>query len=123
MRVFVCQASPGAPVNLNLLGVFQLPATFWLICVVCVFYYVALFQFVRIGLLFFRRKYELDHESFLEVDLASLSYSMVYMLAGARALDVDGAGARDHRDPQQCPLEGGSGWALRRHNTKYNTIQ
>lgn len=80
----VPQASAGAPVNL--LDVLKFPATFWLICIICVFYYVTVFPFISMGLLFFRRKYDLDQTTFLIFDLASLSNSMVYILSGAPRL-------------------------------------
>jgi MFS family permease len=65
----------------NLLDVFKFPVTFWLICIICVFYYVTVFPFISMGLLFFRRKYDLDQSTFLFFNLASFSNSMVYILS------------------------------------------
>ncbi|KAM3182800.1 hypothetical protein ACTXT7_011597 [Hymenolepis weldensis] len=40
--------------------ILHFPVPIWLICVICVTYYVAIFPFISLGLVFFRRKYGLD---------------------------------------------------------------
>lgn len=57
------------------------PATFWVITIVCVAYYAAIFPFVGLGSVFFARKYHLDHDTANSVD------SVVYLIsAGASPL-------------------------------------
>lgn len=51
------------------------PATFWLITVVCVAYYVAIFPFIGLGTVFFARKFNLDHKNANYVD------SIVYIIS------------------------------------------
>lgn len=46
--------------KIEIRDIFQFPAPIWLICVICVTYYVAIFPFISLGLVFFRRKYGLD---------------------------------------------------------------
>ncbi|KAM7534093.1 hypothetical protein Aperf_G00000108956 [Anoplocephala perfoliata] len=40
--------------------ILHFPAPIWLICAICVAYYVAVFPFISLGLVFYRRKFELD---------------------------------------------------------------
>lgn len=51
------------------------PATFWLISVVCVTYYGAIFPFIGLGSVFFARKYNMDQYSANSVD------SIVYIIS------------------------------------------
>ncbi|XP_035693514.1 major facilitator superfamily domain-containing protein 1-like [Branchiostoma floridae] len=54
------------------------PATFWLITVICVAYYVAVFPFIGLGLVFFEEKFDLNPTS------ANAVNSLVYIIsAGA----------------------------------------
>nr|CDS29414.1 major facilitator superfamily domain containing protein [Hymenolepis microstoma] len=46
--------------RIEIRDIFRFPAPIWLICVICVTYYVAIFPFISLGLVFFRRKYGLD---------------------------------------------------------------
>lgn len=50
----VSQPEPSDQINLRVIGNF--PGAFWLICVICVAYYVAVYPFVSLGLVFFERK-------------------------------------------------------------------
>ncbi len=54
---------------------FKLPGKFWVLCVICVSYYVAVFPFVSLGQVFFMRKYEMDH-----VD-ANFINGLVYLIS------------------------------------------
>ncbi|KAG8195769.1 hypothetical protein JTE90_004776 [Oedothorax gibbosus] len=57
------------------------PATFWVITIICVAYYAAIFPFIGLGSVFFARKYHLDHDTANSVD------SIVYLIsAGASPL-------------------------------------
>ena len=61
---------------MDLAGVIKFPMTFWLISLICVFFYVTVFPFIGIGLVFFMRKYSLIHVE------ASGVNSIVYILSG-----------------------------------------
>lgn len=56
-------------------GVTQFNATFWVLCGICVAYYVAVFPFISLGLVFYENKYAMSH------DEASLVNSLIYILA------------------------------------------
>ncbi|VDN99504.1 unnamed protein product [Rodentolepis nana] len=46
--------------KIEIRDILHFPAPIWLICVICVTYYVAIFPFISLGLVFFQRKYGLD---------------------------------------------------------------
>lgn len=70
--------------KVTLCDVVHFPGALWLICVICVTYYVAVFPFVSLGLVFFERKYNLPPAQ------ASAVNSMVYVVS-AVASPVFGA--------------------------------
>ena len=43
--------------------IFSFPAAFWLLSVVCLAYYVAIFPFISLGQVFFLKKYHFDGKS------------------------------------------------------------
>ncbi|XP_015925025.1 lysosomal dipeptide transporter MFSD1 [Parasteatoda tepidariorum] len=51
------------------------PLTFWVITIICVAYYSAIFPFIGLGSVFFARKYDLDPETANSVD------SVVYLIS------------------------------------------
>ncbi|CAG5134655.1 unnamed protein product, partial [Candidula unifasciata] len=51
------------------------PFTMWLICIICVAYYVAVFPFIALGLVFFEMKFDLSPSS------ASAVNSLVYIIS------------------------------------------
>ncbi|KAI3389307.1 hypothetical protein SNEBB_002889 [Seison nebaliae] len=51
------------------------PITFWYVTIICVFYYVAVFPFIGLGLTFFIAKFNFDP------DLANTVNSLVYLMA------------------------------------------
>lgn len=46
--------------QIKLRDIIHFPAPIWLICIICVAYYVTVFPFISLGLVFFKHKYELD---------------------------------------------------------------
>ncbi|KER22066.1 transporter, major facilitator family protein [Opisthorchis viverrini] len=64
--------------------ILHFPAAVWLICVICVAYYVAIFPFVSLGQVFFERKFHLS------LTQANVVNSLVYILS-AVASPVFGA--------------------------------
>ncbi|ESN93636.1 hypothetical protein HELRODRAFT_115505 [Helobdella robusta] len=53
----------------------QFTLSFWLLCGICVAYYIAVFLFISLGLVFYQNKYEMAH------DEATLINSLVYIIA------------------------------------------
>ncbi|KAL5102716.1 Major facilitator superfamily domain-containing protein 1 [Taenia crassiceps] len=46
--------------RIKLMDIFYFPSPIWLICIICVAYYVTVFPFISLGLVFFKHKYDLD---------------------------------------------------------------
>ncbi|EUB56828.1 Major facilitator superfamily domain-containing protein 1 [Echinococcus granulosus] len=46
--------------RIKLRDILHFPAPIWLICIICVAYYVTVFPFISLGLVFFKRKYGLE---------------------------------------------------------------
>ncbi|VDK38856.1 unnamed protein product [Taenia asiatica] len=46
--------------RIKLRDIFHFPAPIWLICIICVAYYVTVFPFISLGLVFFKHKYGLE---------------------------------------------------------------
>jgi hypothetical protein len=49
--------------QIHIRDVLVFPATFWLVCLICVGYYVAIFPFVTLSKVYFEEKYELSSEN------------------------------------------------------------
>uniref|UniRef100_A0A0V0JB88 Lysosomal dipeptide transporter MFSD1 n=1 Tax=Schistocephalus solidus TaxID=70667 RepID=A0A0V0JB88_SCHSO len=61
--------------TIRLVDICRFPLAIWLICIICVSYYVTVFPFVSLGLVFFERKYDLAPSSAAAVN------SLVYILS------------------------------------------
>ncbi|CAH8590608.1 unnamed protein product [Heterobilharzia americana] len=61
--------------KISLKDIIYFPAAIWLICIICVAYYVTIFPFVSLGLVFFERKFGLS------VQEAGVVNSMVYIVS------------------------------------------
>nr|CAD7398538.1 unnamed protein product [Timema cristinae] len=59
----------------RLTDVKDFPALFWMVCIVCVAYYVAVFPFIALGKVFFERKYEFSPDN------ANTVNSIVYLIS------------------------------------------
>nr|CAD7194851.1 unnamed protein product [Timema douglasi] len=59
----------------RLTDVKDFPALFWMVCIVCVAYYVAVFPFIALGKVFFERKFEFSPDS------ANTVNSIVYLIS------------------------------------------
>ncbi|XP_066952931.1 major facilitator superfamily domain-containing protein 1-like isoform X1 [Macrobrachium rosenbergii] len=57
----ISEAETGEKVKLS--DVLTFPFAFWLICVICVTYYVAIFPFISLAKVFFMRKFDFDEAS------------------------------------------------------------
>lgn len=61
--------------RISVKDIIHFPAGIWLICVVCVSYYVTIFPLVSLGLVFFKRRF------YLSVQAASVVNSMIYLVS------------------------------------------
>ncbi|CAG9784352.1 unnamed protein product [Diatraea saccharalis] len=61
----------------HLTDIFHFKSTFWLVSVICVAYYLAIFPFIALGKLFFERKFDFTPQDANNVN------SMVYLLSAA----------------------------------------
>ncbi|XP_063428788.1 major facilitator superfamily domain-containing protein 1-like [Mytilus trossulus] len=61
--------------TIRITDVKDFPATMWLLCVICVMYYVAVFPFIGLGLVFFEMKWNFDPS------LANNVNSLVYIIS------------------------------------------
>nr|CAD7443321.1 unnamed protein product [Timema bartmani] len=59
----------------RLTDVKDFPALFWMVCIVCVAYYVAVFPFIALGKVFFERKFEFSPDN------ANTVNSIVYLIS------------------------------------------
>eukprot|EP00106_Octopus_bimaculoides_P023488 XP_014790930.1 PREDICTED: major facilitator superfamily domain-containing protein 1-like [Octopus bimaculoides] len=59
----------------NIKDVKDFPLTMWLICIICVAYYVTVFPFIGLGLVFFENKFDFD------ASLAATVNSIVYIIS------------------------------------------
>ena len=69
---------------MRLSDIFKLPATLWVICIICVFCYTAIFPFVGIGKNFFEQKYGYGGDE-------ASRYISIYQFSSAGASPVIGA--------------------------------
>jgi len=60
---------------IQLRDVYQFPASMWLLCAICVAYYVAIFPLISFGLVFFISKYRLDPYH------ADVCNSLIYLIS------------------------------------------
>ena len=75
------RGSAGSGEVIKITDVRFFPVSFWLICIICVMYYAAVFPFVAVGKIFFMGKFAMSDSS------ASLLNSIVYLIsAGASPL-------------------------------------
>ena len=61
--------------KVNLKDVFKFPPTFWLICFICVSYYVSVFPFVTLGQVYFIQKYNFSSTN------ANFITGLVYLIS------------------------------------------
>ncbi|XP_032529860.1 major facilitator superfamily domain-containing protein 1-like [Danaus plexippus] len=61
----------------RLIDIFNFKPVYWLVCVICVAYYLAIFPFIALGKMFFERKFD-----FMPQDANTVN-SMVYLLSAA----------------------------------------
>lgn len=74
-RILQRKAISGPSEQIRLWDVKDFPLSFWLISVICVAYYVAVFPFVGLGLVFFEMKYDMSPTSATAVN------SLVYIIS------------------------------------------
>ncbi|KAF6026845.1 MFSD1 [Bugula neritina] len=70
-------ATTGETITLKDMKTLLLSGKLWLICGICVAYYVTVFPFVGIGLVFYEMKYQMPHAT------AGIANSLVYILSAA----------------------------------------
>ncbi|TPP65419.1 Major facilitator superfamily domain-containing protein 1 [Fasciola gigantica] len=68
-------AESETPKLISFRDILHFPLAIWLICIICVTYYVAVFPFVSLGLIFFERKF------YLPVTQAGVVNSLVYIVS------------------------------------------